>query len=100
MKPPPSKSISATLIRPAEARDLGAVTEICRHYVQTTAANFELDPPDRAEMERRFHAIREGGYDYFVAEEAGTVVGFAYATAFRARPAYRFTVEHSVYLRA
>ena len=100
MKPPQSKSISATLIRPAEARDLGAVTEIYRHYVQTTAANFELDPPDRAEMERRFHAIREGGYDYFVAEEAGTVVGYAYATAFRARPAYRFTVEHSVYLRA
>lgn len=87
------------VIRPAEMRDLAAVTEIYRHYVKTTAANFELEAPDRAEMERRFHAIRDGGYDHLVAEEGGEVVGYAYATAFRARPAYRFTVEHSVYLR-
>ena len=100
MKPPPSKSVSATIIRSAETRDLAASTEICRHYVLTSPATFELDPPDRAEMERRFHAIREGGYDYFVAGEAGEIVGYAYATAFRARSAYRFTVEHSVYLRA
>lgn len=91
---------SAVTIRPCEARDLAAVTEIYRHYVETTAANFELEAPDRAEMECRFRAIRDGGYDYFVAEEGGEVVGYAYATAFRARPAYRFTVEHSVYLRA
>jgi phosphinothricin acetyltransferase len=94
-----AKSASAT-IRPAEARDLAAITEIYRHYVETTPANFELEAPDRAEMERRFQAICDGGYDYFVAEEAGEVVGYAYAAAFRARPAYRFTVEHSVYLRA
>lgn len=100
MKPPPSKSVSATIIRPAETCDLAAVTEIYRHYVLTSPATFELDPPDRAEMECRFHAIREGGYDYVVAEEAGEIVGYAYATAFRARSAYRFTVEHSVYLRA
>jgi L-amino acid N-acyltransferase YncA len=99
MKPPPSKSVSATIIRPAETRDLAALTEICRHYVLTSPATFELDPPDRAEMERRFRAIREGGYDYFVAEEAGEIVGYAYATAFRARSTYRFTVEHSVYAR-
>jgi phosphinothricin acetyltransferase len=97
MKPPSSK---AAIIRPAEARDLGAVTEIYRYYVEATPANFELEPPDRAEMERRFDAIRGGGYDYFVAEAAGEIVGYAYTTAFRARPAYRFTVEHSVYLRA
>jgi phosphinothricin acetyltransferase len=97
MKPPPSK---AAIIRSAEARDLAAITEIYRHYVETTAANFELEAPDRAEMERRFHAIREGGYDYFVAEEAGEVVGYAYASAFRSRPAYRFTIENSVYLRS
>ena len=45
-------------------------------------------------MERRLYALREGGYEYFVAEEAGEIVGYAYATAFRARSAYRFTVEH------
>jgi L-amino acid N-acyltransferase YncA len=97
MKPPLSRS--ATLIRPAETRDLAAITEIYRPYVETTAANFELEAPDRAEMERRFQAIRAGGYDYLVAEEAAAVVGYAYASAFRARPAYRFTVENSVYLR-
>ena len=96
MKPPSPKS---TTIRPAEVRDLAAITEIYRHYVETTAANFELEAPDRAEMERRFNAIRAGGYDYFVADDAGEIVGYAYASAFRARPAYRFTVENSVYLR-
>ena|SRR3984893_12226306 len=99
MKPPPSKSVSATIIRPAETRDLAASTEICRHHVLTSPATFELDSPDRAEMERRFHAIRERGYDYFVAGETGEIVGYAYATAFRARSAYRFTVENSVYAR-
>jgi L-amino acid N-acyltransferase YncA len=61
-------------------------------------ASFELAPPSEAEMLRRFRAIAEGGFPYLVAELDGRVAGYAYANAYRARPAYRFTVEDSVYI--
>ena len=62
-------------------------------------ATFELTPPDIAEMTRRFRALVDGGYPYFVATLDGEVAGYAYAGAYRPRPAYRFTVENSIYLR-
>jgi L-amino acid N-acyltransferase YncA len=49
-------------------------------------------------MLRRFAAITDAGYPYFVAELGGRVVGYAYASAYRTRPAYRYTVENSVYI--
>ena len=61
-------------------------------------ASFELDAPDEAEMLRRFQAIVGAGYPYFVAEMDGRVAGYAYANAYRTRPAYRFTVEDSIYI--
>ena len=61
-------------------------------------ATFELIPPDLAEMTRRFRALMDGGYPYLVAVLEGEVVGYAYAGAYRPRPAYRFTVENSIYL--
>ena len=62
-------------------------------------ATFELDPPDEAEMERRLARLAAGGFPYLVAEAAGAVAGYAYAGPYRDRPAYRFTVEDSVYMR-
>jgi phosphinothricin acetyltransferase len=50
-------------------------------------------------MTRRFQALIDGGFPYFVAVLEGSVVGYAYASSYRPRPAYRFTVENSVYLR-
>jgi len=98
--PDVSLTISSTLtIRPCEERDLAAVTEIYRHHVLTSPATFELEPPDAAEIARRRSAVVDGGYPYFVAEEGGRVVGYAYASAYRPRPAYRDTVENSVYVR-
>jgi L-amino acid N-acyltransferase YncA len=86
-------------IRPAIEADLPFVTEIYRHAVLHGTATFELIPPDLTEMTRRFGVLREGGFPYFVAALEGQVIGYAYAGAYRPRPAYRFTVENSVYLR-
>lgn len=86
------------LIRPAAAGDIDAITAIYADAVLTGTATFELEPPDRAEMLRRFAALTDGGFPYLVAEEDGRLAGYAYAGPHRARPAYRFTVEDSVYL--
>jgi L-amino acid N-acyltransferase YncA len=86
-------------IRPTVAADLPSITEIYAHEVRVGTATFELVPPDLAEMNRRFQVLMDGGFPYFVAELDGSVVGYAYASSYRPRPAYRFTVENSVYLR-
>jgi len=79
--------------------DLPAVTEIYQHAVLYGTATFELIAPDLAEMTRRFGVLMDGGFPYLVASLEGRVVGYAYAGAYRPRPAYRFTVENSVYLQ-
>jgi phosphinothricin acetyltransferase len=85
-------------IRPAAETDLPAITEIYAHAVLHGTATFELIPPDLAEMTRRFRSLQDGGYPYLVAALEGRVIGYAYAGPYRPRPAYRFTVENSVYL--
>src|ERR1700687_470359 len=92
-------AMSSPEIRPAIAADLPAITEIYEHAVLYGTATFELISPDLAEMTRRFGVLMEGGFPYLVAALEGGVVGYAYAGAYRPRPAYRFTVENSVYLR-
>ena len=86
------------LVRPSSESDLDAITAIYAHAVVHGTASFELDPPDRAEMARRRAAILEGGYPYLVAERDGVILGYAYAGAYRTRPAYRSTVEDSIYV--
>jgi L-amino acid N-acyltransferase YncA len=90
--------MSATEIRSATEADLPFVTEIYTHAVLHGTATFELIPPDLAEMTRRFRTLMDGGFPYLVASLDGRVVGYAYAGPYRPRPAYRFTVENSVYL--
>jgi L-amino acid N-acyltransferase YncA len=85
-------------IRPATDADLPAITAIYEHAVLHGTATFELVPPDLAEMRRRFDALITGGFPYLAASLDGRVVGYAYAGAYRPRPAYRFTVENSIYL--
>jgi L-amino acid N-acyltransferase YncA len=91
--------MQALEIRPTTTADLPAVTAIYEHAVRYGTATFELIPPDLAEMSRRFDVLMDGGFPYFVAVLDGRVVGYAYAGAYRPRPAYRFTVENSVYLQ-
>jgi L-amino acid N-acyltransferase YncA len=98
--PEPIETLMSPTIRPAAAADIPAITAIYRPAVLTGTASFEADPPDEAEMLRRFEAITGGGYPYFIAEVDGRVAGYAYASAYRTRPGYRFTVEDSVYIAA
>jgi L-amino acid N-acyltransferase YncA len=90
--------MTRAMIRPAAGGDVAAITAIYRPAVLTGTASFELDPPAEAEMLSRFHAVVDAGYPYLVAELEGRVAGYAYANAHRPRPAYRFTVEDSVYV--
>jgi L-amino acid N-acyltransferase YncA len=91
--------MSAPEIRPATEADLPIVTEIYEHAVRYGTATFELIPPDLAEMTRRFRALADGGFPYLVAVLDGSLAGYAYAGPYRPRPAYRFTVENSIYLK-
>ena len=86
------------LIRAAKEQDIDAITRIYARYVRHSAATFEIDPPDPSEMDRRRLEILSYGLPYLTAEENGVVVGYAYASLYRPRPAYRFTVEDSVYV--
>ena len=85
-------------IRPARLSDIPAITRIYDHAVKHGTASFELEPPDEAEMTRRMTAVLDGGFPYIAAETEGTFAGYAYASFYRTRPAYRFTVENSVYV--
>lgn len=86
-------------IRPATEADMDAVTAIYAHHVLHGRASFETEPPGAAEMRRRRAGVVGKGLPWFVAEQSGTVVGYAYAGAYRPRAAYANTVENSVYLR-
>jgi L-amino acid N-acyltransferase YncA len=90
--------MSEILIRPAELRDLAAITRIYGHAVGHGTASFELEPPDEHEMARRYESLRAGGYPYLVAELGREVAGYAYAGPYRARPAYHWSVEDSIYI--
>lgn len=88
-------------LRDADPADIPAITAIYREAVLTGTASYEITPPDEAEMARRHAAIVEKGYPYLAAEDpAGAILGYAYAGAFRTRPAYRWIVEDSIYLAA
>jgi L-amino acid N-acyltransferase YncA len=89
----------ALLIRTAGVADGSAIAAIYASYVLTSAATFEMEAPDAGEMDRRMRSVIEGGLPYLVAEVDGVVAGYAYASPFRARVGYRFTVEDSVYVR-
>lgn len=85
-------------IRPAAERDLDAITEIYADAVLNGTSSYELDPPSRLEMEGRLSLLTERGFPFLVAETGRDVLGYAYASPFRPRPAYRFVVENSVYV--
>ena len=86
------------VVRPALPADIAAVAAIYGHHVATGLASFELEPPSNDEMFRRYRGVIDRGFPYLIAERAGLVVGYAYASAYRARPAYRLSVENSVYV--
>ena len=86
-------------LRDAEARDLPAITALYAREVEGGTATFETTPPDLEEMSRRFVSVRRHALPWLVAELDGAFAGYAYASPFRPRPAYRFGVEVSIYVQ-
>jgi phosphinothricin acetyltransferase len=85
-------------IRSTTPGDLDAIGEIYAHHVRNGVATFETTPPDRSEWTRRLGAVAEAGLPFVTAELDGAVVGYAYCVQWKTRPAYRHTVEDSIYL--
>lgn len=86
------------MIREATAADLPAITALYGREVLTGTATFELDPPSLEAMTGRFEAVRAKSLPWLVAETDGVFAGYAYASPFRPRPAYRYGVEGSIYV--
>lgn len=93
MTPPHTPALRAAL-----ADDVPAITAIYAQHVLHGLASFETEPPALDEMRRRFDAITGAGYPYLVALAGDALLGYAYANVYRTRPAYRFTVEDSIYV--
>jgi L-amino acid N-acyltransferase YncA len=85
-------------IRPAQPRDVAAITDIYDEAVRYGTASFEIDPPDEEEMRRRYEALRAGGYPFLVAELGAAIAGYACAGPYRARPAYHWSIEDTIYI--
>ncbi|MCV7066283.1 N-acetyltransferase [Mycolicibacterium farcinogenes] len=86
------------VVRPTSSDDLDAISTIYAHHVETGVATFELTPPDRAEWDRRLATARERELPFLTAVLDGVIVGYAYCAPWKLRPAYRHTVENSIYL--
>ncbi|BCI53357.1 phosphinothricin N-acetyltransferase [Mycolicibacterium litorale] len=85
-------------VRDAEARDLTEIGRIYAYHVTTGVATFEVTPPDAGEWHRRWTSARANGLPFLVVERDGGVAGYAYCSPWKPRPAYRHTVENSIYL--
>ncbi|HTW63189.1 MAG TPA: GNAT family N-acetyltransferase [Bryobacteraceae bacterium] len=86
------------VIRPAATPDAPQIAAIYAHYVRHGTATFEIDPPDAGEIESRRCEIVRQGLPYLVVASGDRILGYAYAAPYRPRPAYRFTVEDSIYI--
>ncbi|MCC7054547.1 MAG: N-acetyltransferase [Gemmatimonadaceae bacterium] len=88
----------AVMVREVTAADAGALAAIYNHYVRETVITFEEEPVTAAEMWHRIEEVHRTGHPYIVAEEDGEVIGYAYASLWKSRSAYRHTTESTVYL--
>ena len=87
-----------SLIRTSVVEDLPAITAIYAKEVLHGLASFEVEPPDLNEVGRRREELLSNGYPYLVATVEDKVVGYAYAGPYRSRPAYRYSLENSIYV--
>jgi L-amino acid N-acyltransferase YncA len=107
MEPPNSSTllvddphdVSECLVRPSTSADMPYITAIYARFVTRSTATFEIVAPDELEMSRRRQAVLDRDLPYLVAELEGYIVGFCYASQFRPREGYRYTVEDSIYVR-
>lgn len=86
------------VVRDFQPADIETITTIYTDAVLTGAGSYEIEPPTMDEMAKRFSAFVEQGFPILVAEEEGRILGYAYASYFRVRPAYRWLAEDSIYI--
>jgi phosphinothricin acetyltransferase len=86
------------IINATQESDIAGLTEIYRHHVLHGSGSFEIDPPDQAEMARRWQAVIAQGMPHLVLRQGDQIMGYAYCQPFRPRLAYRHTLEDSIYL--
>jgi phosphinothricin acetyltransferase len=89
---------AVTMLRAATLDDAPPIAAIYAEHVLHGTASFELSPPTAEEMRQRMDALLRGGFPFIAACRDGELVGYAYAGPYRPRPAYRYTVEDSIYL--
>jgi phosphinothricin acetyltransferase len=94
----PDASITEVLVHDATEADMSSIQAIYAHHVSHGLATFEEVPPSVAEMAERRTSVLKAGLPYLAARLDGQVVGYAYATTYRPRPAYRHTIEDSIYV--
>lgn len=97
---PPSVANPPAQIRPATAADSAAIAAIYNHYITHTTITFEEAAIDAAQMHQRIHEVNATALPWLVAEIGGQVVGYCYASRWKGRCAYRFSVEITVYVQA
>lgn len=86
------------MIRDVALNDAKRITEIYNYYIENTVVTFEYDPVTELEIQKRIEKVRAKNFPYFVYEEDGEIVGYAYLSNWRERKAYDITLETSVYL--
>ena len=87
-------------LRAANRSDIPHIQALYAREVRDGVATYEYEVPDQAEMARRMDELLERGYPYLVAELGGSFAGYAYASSYRGRAGYRWTVEDTVYVKA
>ena len=87
------------MIRPAVLADAAAIAEIYNHYIRNTCVTFEEEPVTAAIIQERMEDVFAADLPYIVAQYEGDIIGYAYATKFHKRAAYRNTVETTIYLQ-
>ena len=86
------------VIRPSVEDDIPAIQAIYAHHVLHGTGTFETEPPALADMKSRRADVMGKNLPYLVMEDTGQIIGFAYGNWFKPRPAYRFSVEDSIYM--
>jgi L-amino acid N-acyltransferase YncA len=95
---PPGAVANSLTVRPAAPADMAQIQAIYAYHVRSSLATFEVEPPAIGEMTRRHADVVGRGLPYLVAELDGRLLGYGYAAPYRSRPAYRYTIENSIYV--
>jgi L-amino acid N-acyltransferase YncA len=93
-------SVSTLIVRPVLPVDAEAIAAIYAHHVLHGTATFDTEPPQEAFWLEKIETLQGRRWPFLIAEMEGTIVGYAYATQFRDRPAYAHTCENSIYIAA